>query len=317
MVARYTLLFLIMLWGCKTGPPTGPSYNLHEKMTMNAVLYPGMDSIVVWLSEWYECSASEDCEKDPWLISVVDAQVSIQNTSGTWAAQENSLEGTSYYYNGYRSNYVLKPLPFPVESGQEWFIAVDHPEYNFISARTIIPESVIFLKPESTTLANTQKSVSFKWKPSTGAEGYQPELKCVGIHNSGETIEIDIPRSFQYSDEGFRSNEYSTSRDTLATYDIEVIVNKVNFYFNEGYGMTLSIDQFTHFYLVLYVNALNEGLFYANTYQELQPDEGDGFNVPVQAYSNVSGGGGLLAAYNRTHSYEIVIPVELLKEWIR
>lgn len=62
----------------------------------------------------------------------------------------------------------------------------------------------------------------------------------------------------------------------------------------------------------MYIHSLNDALYYSNYLEQYKPDELSGFNAPVQVFSNVENGAGIVGAFWRTGPIKIDIPESLL-----
>jgi len=320
-MVRTRFLFLIpalfLLWGCPAGPPTGPDTNISRELSANCLISPYEDTLKVFVSKWSEKSEldgdfsfesiNNPCG-DYWSVS--GAEVKIVVDGNYLPVEEDSLKEYSEFWKIYHYYYYKFPN-VSVRPGQHWELYASHLEYDSVYAETVVPDSVELIEQTTDTIRESSGRLNFAWIQADGAEGYLPLLLFIAKEDDGEfwQQEIYLDWEIYYTDGEPGGSGTSTypQKGRSIQYSVTSIIEQIRFFMSE----MDDCSQFDVFYLQFYVYSLDEALYNIQRW-EIQPDELSGFNAPVQIFSNVNGGNGILGAFWRTASEKIIIDKEFL-----
>lgn len=307
---------LPLLYRCPAGPPTGPSTDISRQLCVNCLISPFEDTTYVFISKWNELSEYEYEDEyydytrypDYWSISGAKVKIAVNGNylpviEDSVKEYENIWEICHYYY-----------YKFPVSDvrpGQHWELSVSHPDYDSLYAETEVPDSVKFINL-SDTIKDASENLNFSWTNAEKAKGYLPILSFTAKDDTGKYWSIQIHSDF--TDEGDGVYSFSSGyprQNTSVEYTIKTMLKEISFRYNEDKDKIGDFSQFTSFYLKLYVYSVNEALYNIQRW-EIQPDELSGFNAPLQVFSNVENGSGILGAFWRTASEKIIIDKDFI-----
>jgi len=320
MVKKYILiLFLTYLIHCPAEPPTGPETDIDNRLTLNCIINPKDQNQKIYLSRWYRCSEhydeSEECHEESnyetWSVKGANIEISIDSVE--FMGQEVCINQSDRYRYGYTTYYQF--LSPEIKPGQKWEIEVIHPDFNKIYASAVIPDSVLIIKPVKDTLNLNCEAIDFEWTLSEYGYGFLPRLYLFAIYEGRVKLLIELLPYFNVQERV--GIDPSPSRKPSIKYSTKSIYDQIYDYFNlrieNGWITIEDIKQYNGFYLRLEVFSMNEALYHVLRY-EYKPDELSGFNAPIQIFTNVKNGGGILGAYWVTTSKEIFIDKELIYE---
>ena len=318
---RFLLIIpaLFLLWRCPAGPPTGPSTDISRELCANCLISPFEDTTYVFVSRWSEISQYEfeDLVTPEMIInpywdywSVSNAKIRIAVNGNYLPVREDSVTNYQEFYKIYHYYYYKFPN-VTVHPGQHWELSVYHPDYDSLYAETVVPDSVEFINLPD-TIRDQSADLYFSWYPAEGAKGYLPLLSFTAINDTGKYWSVQIHADF--TDEGKGVYSWSSGfprQNSSVEYKIKTMLKEITFRYNYNKDKIGDLSQFTSFYLRFYVYSLNEALYNIQRW-EVQPDELSGFNAPLQVFSNVEGGSGILGAFWRTASRKIIIDKEFI-----
>jgi len=310
-VYLWFFLILLILTGCRAGPPTGPDTSIGDKLAVNGLISPTDNVQRMFVSKWYSCSnlsSQPDCPSPKYLDwSIEGARVTITSRQRTWAGKEVPIEWWEVNYrNNYASSYQVT-IP-DISMGQHFSLQVSHPGYDPVEAETVVPDSVIFTDLPGDTFRTDLSDLRFSWSEAEHAAGYLPELYFVGETDTGYTsqqmyINFD-PNNFSYL-------EPEAAAIPRATYDPQKILAQIHHYRHEDFNRWSNVERYDRYFLVLQVYSLSPALFQAQTYNS-QPDPTSSFTIPMTLEGNVVHGGGTFGSYWVTLSKRIIVPKALL-----
>jgi hypothetical protein len=280
-------------------------------MAVNGLLHPGNEEQMIFLSQWYHCSQNStqsDCPSPNYYDwSIVGAEVKLTRDESTWTAKEVPIDSLSIKYRReYISSYNLM-IP-GVKPGQKFILHVSHPDYQDVTAETIIPDSVSFQEEPRDTLNSDLSVLTFSWSNAANTAGYLPVLYFVGETATRYAYQ-QLYSDYNASDNSFTSPEPDkASQITCVTKDL---LDQIRYFRLEHSNRWGNIENFDTYYLVLRVFSMSPSLYRVQQYGK-QPDPISSFNAPVNIFSNVTGGGGTFGSYWITLSKQIAIPKGLL-----
>lgn len=312
---KFTLFVLLacmfMFPGCEAGPPSGPTISIADSMAVNGLLHPNAEEQMIFLSQWYQCSQNSTQPECPsanyYDWSIVGAEVSLISGENSWTAKEEPIDSLSIKYRReYLSSYNLT-MP-GVKPGQKFTLRVSHPDYQDVTAETIIPDSVIFEEEPCDTLIPNIPELTFSWSNAENTAGYLPVLYFVG--------ETDSCYAYQqlYSDYNIQEKSFGEPQPDEAsqtTYIAEDLLEQIRYFRHQHSDRWGDINNFDIYYVTLQVYSMSPSLFQTRQYGE-QPDPVSSFNAPVNIYSNITNGGGTFGSYWITLSKKIVVLKSLL-----
>ncbi len=319
------LIFIIpllsLLYHCPAGPPTGPDTDISKNLTANCLISPYEDTTYVFVSRWSKISEYEFEDLvtpgmmtnpfwDYWSIS--NAEIRITVDGKYLPVREDSVTDYQEFYQIYHYYYYKFPN-VDILPGQHWKLSVNHPDYDSLYAETVVPDSVVFIDLPD-TIRDQSSELNFSWNPAEGAKGYLPILSFTAIDDTGKYWSIQIHADF--TDEGDGVYSFSSGyprQNTSAGYKINTMLEEIKICYDEDKYKIGNLSQFTSFYLNIYIYSLNEALYNIQRW-EVQPDELSGFNAPLQVFSNVENGSGILGAFWRTASRKIIIDRDFIIE---
>jgi len=315
-MVKARLLFLIsalfLLWGCPAGPPTGPDTNISRKLMTNCLISPYEDTLKVFVSKWSEISEYENDDAsyltfyDYWSVS--GAKVKIAVDGNTLPVEEDTLKEYDEFYQIYHYYYYRFPNVV-VRPGQRWELSVSHPDFDSISAEAIVPDSVEFIEIPD-TIKTTSDNLYFSWARANGAEGYLTLLKFTAVKDNGDYWSRQIHLDFKDEGDGVASYLAGNPQQSRSIeYVLKTMLEEIKYFYSRDKDEIGNLSEFNSYYLRLYVYSMNEALYNIQCL-EIKPDELSGFNVPINAYSNVENGSGILGAFWRTASEKIIIDKE-------
>ncbi len=299
--------------GCPTGPPTGPYTDISRELLTNCLINPYEDTLKVFVSKWSEISEYENDDAsyltfyDYWSVS--GAKVKIAVDGNTLPVEKDTVKEYNEFYQIYHYYYYQFPN-MEVQPGQRWELSVNHPDFDSISAEAIVPDSVILTELPADTVKEPSEKLKFTWTQAEGAGGYLPFLLFTAEKNTGECWQQEIYLSWETSniDDHFEGEGISPNpqRSLSIQYELTNLLDEISFFCNINNPELDNLDNYDSFYLQLYIYSLNEALYNIQRL-EIKPDELSGFNAPINVYSNVKNGSGILGTFWRTASKKIMI----------
>lgn len=316
-MVKVRLLFLIsalfLLWGCPAGPPTGPDTDISRELITNCLISPYEDTLRVFVSKWSEISEYENDDAsyltfyDYWSVS--GAKVKITVDGNTLPVEEDTVKEYDEFYQIYHY-YYYRFLNVEVRPGQRWELSVSHPDFDSISAGAIVPDSVILTTLPGDTITELSEKLLFAWTQANGAGGYLPLLLFTAEKNSGEHWQQEIYLSWEtnYIDGHLEGDGTppNPQKKLSVQYEMTTLIEELKYFCNLDHPELDSLHQYESFYLQFFLYSLNEALYNIQRL-EVQPDELSGFNAPINVYSNVDNGSGILGTFWRTASKKIFI----------
>lgn len=314
------LIFIIsllpFLYRCPAGPPTGPSTDISKKLSVNCLISPFEDSLKIFVSKWNELSEYEyefdyDYIRYPDYWSVPGTKVKIAVDGNYLPVEEDSLKEYSEFWKIYHYYYYKFPN-VDVRPGQHWELTVSHPDYDSLYAETVVPDSVEFIEQPTDTIRESSGKLNFRWTQADGAEGYLPLLLLFAEKDNGECrqeeIYLDWETFYTDGEPGGSGTSAFPQKNREIQYSISSMMEEINYFIRYEWS---DFNNVTQIYLQLYVYSMDEALYNIQRW-EIKPDELSGFNAPINVYSNVENGRGILGAFWRTASKKIIIDKEFL-----
>ncbi len=307
------LIFIIplspLLYRCPAGPPTGPSTDISRNLSVNCLISPYEDTLKIFVSKWNELSEYEydfyDYIRYPDYWSISGAKVKIAVNGNYLPVMEDSVKEYDNFWD-VNHYYYYKFPNVNVYPGQHWELSVYHPDYDSLYAETVVPDSVKFIEQPTDTIRESYGVLNFTWTQATGAEGYLPLLLFIAEKDDGESWQQEIYLDWEiyYTDgePGASGASVYPQKGQSIQYSVKSMIEQIRFFISE----MDDLSQFDVFYFQFYVYSLNEALYNIQRW-EVQPDELSGFNAPINAYSNVENGSGILGVFWRTASGKIII----------
>ncbi|TAL57825.1 MAG: DUF4249 domain-containing protein [Bacteroidetes bacterium] len=208
-------------------------------------------------------------------LPVEDASVIISDGTNTASIPFNSLS----------QQYEMQTSTFPIISGQTYSLTVSTPTGENVSANCTVPASIISaLTVDFTDTASNLKKTTVKWQDIPNEINYYRVVgQIVSIYtpSPGDTIFNDmysISNATAYNDHEKDGNElyaklegsyYEGSEYSLVAYDFYLLHID-----GEYYNYQNSLDHYTY---------------------------GDPFSEPIPLYTNIRGGLGVFAAYQKLY----------------
>ncbi len=323
MVKRFLLLgisALFLLYGCPAGPPTGPDVDISCKLTMTSLLSSRDDTLYVYVSEWNKFSEHDrdfDYESidnpygDFWSVSGATVKIEVDGSSQLAEADTAKTPWQFYIHNWIYRYIVRSPEILP---GQHWEISVTHPDYDSVFAETTIPDSVEFREFPQDTIRSDTGILRFSWNPADATEGYLPVLSFTAVRNDGMLYQREMLQEW--------NPEHRSGADTRSQENCEIqyalasIMDQARLSIKHKNDLYPNPDSCECFYFQMDVFSMDDGLYHIEL-SPYRPDELSSFSVPVQMFSNVHNGSGVLAAYQRSSTPRIIIDREFFIDYIK
>jgi hypothetical protein len=192
-------------------------------------------------------------------------------------------------------NYHVMARDFPIEAGKTYFLRVSTPDGRLVTAQCTVPAAppvpeMRFNLPVDTSASGTpnyrEYTGALHWQDPAGEENFyrvDADINYVRVDNQGTVW--DDWRQIYWSDD--KSTTFSDARLDGAQFSSP--------------ETTFPVVRDYHDSITLYAYLLHTDRAYFEYHRTIRANtDGNPFAEPVLVYSNVEGGLGVFAAFNRT-----------------
>lgn len=261
------LLCLVMLVSCEKDvtniklPPSDP------KLVVGCFISPQDTLITVTLSRSIPIFGSTNNSNN---LGVADASITISN----------GISSSAIPYNPINGQYELNADLFPIVSGQAYTLTATTPDGESVSGSCTVPVSNLnSLTVEFTDTISDPKIITVKWNDIAGEVNYYRAYAQIISTNATDTSYSSMfGNTTLFKDNQKDGNEFYSKLEGYDYYD-----GDLKAYTYDIYLLTIDREYYTYYYSLAHY-----------TYD-------DPFSEPSPLYTNIKGGLGVFAAYQKLY----------------
>ena len=210
-------------------------------------------------------------------LSVADASVTISNGTNSVTVPYNSMD----------EQYELQASLFPIVSGQTYYLNISTPKGESVSASCTVPISnltSLTIDFIDTAAASANKKIKVKWQDIPNQTNYYRVFAQIGIIDNaiGDTLYNDM-----YSDNSLQNDNNKDGQEMSS------IMEGGYYSYINGVQQSVTVIAYTIYLLTI------DAEYYKYQYSLEHYTYGDPFSEPSSLYTNIKGGLGVFAAYQK------------------